>query len=894
MKKKLIGIAVLLSVLLLSGCGNLTMPETISIRSKAKYNFTIANKSFDLKEYFSLSALLKGTGINEQVSNNNRYNIYEYNPNGISHIQQFIMQMDVQDIPLDFGKFLSQADLSASIHGMSIDKEFEVPEIDLSEVKEIDLEVNEKINGFVTFAGVTNSETALEFEFTNEENYFETIEYKSGYMAITTIANIKDIDFSNLEHLNLDLLIPEKLNGSVKILKNSQVISQAEFKDGIAFLPLDNVYLENNGMSFSFDTKPDVLFYGKIVSESVIKRITGLCVKDSIDDVPLETTIKVGNQSDFESCEIDSGSIEVVFNKPESWSGINLNYVINTTGALEATISDSNPQYDLSGKTIRNGDIDVKTVMSVGFKNATISFIDSEGKKQNPSVSINTKIEKIKSAVVNLGTDYNARIQQTETLSDEVLNIVRDIVWNRSGIEIDYTNTLPEGNEMVINMTSDFLGFNNDKRVIVHTEENETEKIEYLCEDGRKTKFGKEPGEFSAIDVLAEFSFPNYDPIEKTIKVQNVEPGKKYKLAFEIKPVFDWESISIDSSVSNQSGVINAGLNLSSIFNGVDEALGINLAESVEIKALPLYLFCDIPAVEGAFEDPQYRGTIKAFVGDENNNPVLDDNGESVEIYLLGGDSKTNILPSLSAPELKPNENNEITMDLAVELNKLNGYEGIDLSKLITTSSTDGLLCIDYDVTFVTGNDDAITLTADTIKKLIEGPTSIKLSAFVVLSLDFNVTSPVELDLIKFTGKDTSEENYDLLGRQEPTSFEDLQKFIDMIESVAITYAPSEIPFHFYPFDNANDFMKLVIDLDGDGTDFEERELSLKGDVFTENPSSILGIYPLQPKLNLVIPVGNLSIPREMKFSTRIDLGISTNGQIKIWDKYAEKSEGGN
>ena len=139
--------------------------------------------------------------------------------------------------------------------------------------------------------------------------------------------------------------------------------------------------------------------------------------------------------------------------------------------------------------------------------------------------------------------------------------------------------------------------------------------------------------------------------------------------------------------------------------------------------------------------------------------------------------------------------------------------------------------------------------------------------------------------------EDTSDENFDLLGRTEKQDVEDLKESLDIIESVTINYTSSTIPFTFDP-KTPKDDIRLLIDLDGEKTNFDEDILLLRGGKLKKKPSEILDLYPLNPTLKLEIPAGDLVIPREMKFATKIDLSILTNGKITLFDK--NKSNGGN
>ena len=77
----------------------------------------------------------------------------------------------------------------------------------------------------------------------------------------------------------------------------------------------------------------------------------------------------------------------------------------------------------------------------------------------------------------------------------------------------------------------------------------------------------------------------------------------------------------------------------------------------------------------------------------------------------------------------------------------------------------------------------------------------------------------------------------------------------------------------------------VAIKIDLDGADpngnpsyFNEQAVSISGGVYGEKPKDIMEKL-IYPSIKLSIKNGNISIPRNMEFKTRIDLKIVTNGE---------------
>ena len=123
MKLRFIFLSLLFSVILLS-CG-WQIPEKISVKSNASYNFTTGEIDTKLNDSLNFDELIKPDEDSE-------FTVYNYLPDGKS--RQFVMRMAVADIPIDLESSINEA-----IKDLSFTQEIKVPSISFSSQTEIPL-----------------------------------------------------------------------------------------------------------------------------------------------------------------------------------------------------------------------------------------------------------------------------------------------------------------------------------------------------------------------------------------------------------------------------------------------------------------------------------------------------------------------------------------------------------------------------------------------------------------------------------------------------------------------------------------------------------------------------------------------------------------------------------
>lgn len=128
MKLRFILLSLLFSVILLS-CG-WQIPEKISVKSNASYNFTTGEIDTKLNDSLNFDELIK-------PDENSEFTVYNYLPDGKS--RQFVMRMAIADIPIDLESSFNESSINEAIKDLSFTQEIKVPSISFSSQTKIPL-----------------------------------------------------------------------------------------------------------------------------------------------------------------------------------------------------------------------------------------------------------------------------------------------------------------------------------------------------------------------------------------------------------------------------------------------------------------------------------------------------------------------------------------------------------------------------------------------------------------------------------------------------------------------------------------------------------------------------------------------------------------------------------
>ena len=937
--KKIAGILICIALAFtLAGC-SWKIPETVSVKTNADYNFSLGNFEKDFSENLSVSKMIGDL----QLPNNGK--VYDYWPNKKGDTQSFLMYMPLQEIPIDIGSYFDKGSLADSIKNISFEKEIEVPEVSFSFPVEFNLDdVNKEINKQFVLAGPIQNYTAKQFGDILKQ-VADSITYEKGVLVVTAYeVSLEDIAKLNAGTATIQSIannIATSYYGSVSITSGDQAPLSGYFNNGKAELVIPsngfdfisddiNIYFTNIPSSSDYGYKP-LVFIAKIDTdrEYQIKKVSGIGNTISIPSVSFDQKIdslEALKDSGVEECTIGEGSIDLDFDIPSEWKNVAITYGITMTGGIEATSgsctassSSSNNvgSIDLDGKSIKAEEINVSAAVTLTVAGATIDFT------KPPAISFDSNITRIETVTVKL-SDTSLSVADSQALPDEVFNILKAITLNQCGIEGTYTNTLPGGvdnsgnpiNAISLTVSSEFFGLASATKTIEGGKENEELKfLTPVDEEGnpikRTIKLRKTPAaadEFNAFDFDVQIALPGGD--SNKVTVSNVEPGKTYKLGIDVKPKIDWYSVTIDTaSIPSQNDKIGTGFNPSTIFDSINDVLGNGFSDNISIPEGKLYLYLSKPNTDKLSSFEGLTGSsIKMYLGDADKNylPNPEDTAtdKKNQISILEESESINFV---QVPELKSikNEDGSETVIQNISNYTTSLGEPIILSDLFnfeTSSTAEGQqLCIDYNISLNTNNGkDGIEILSSDLGLNLDGTSSeeetsadsIGIYAIIELPLSFTVAENTTIDLKNLINKKDSEEsedeNKDLFGRSEASGFDEIEKYLEVIEAAKIQYRLDSFPI------KTSNNISLNLELcDGDNQTVFDKELPFDTDatepieITNDDIKKLLNTYPLKLKTAEITFAGKngteISIPRTKNLDINLQIGITTDGTIELF-----------
>ena len=460
---------------------NWKIPESVSVKTDAEYNFTIGTFSEKLSKYLSVDTL---TEQMESSSSDVSFYVYDYYPesdrqkiaSGGTASQKFLVDFSLQEIPIDIGSYLDKMDFADQLKGMSFDQTFDVPDLSVSSFEEpINLsDINKKIreNADLNFGAITiphgingtlSEEQCPLQNVTVNAPEFKALEFYSGSLVLNIICNETPVVSTNLKISLLDGDDKE-----ITSVSNVDLLTQSEI-----FLPLagktlvPKMKLKVSGTS-SGGTSGNNSTYSISASfsdDSTISRATGLTM--SIDPVFINQEVKIETEDAFVSCEIGDKSetekslLSILTKLPDGWTGVTADREINLSGAITAADAefDKTGESDeylikrtllLNGKTyskketdgVLSGDINVGGTINISLNNADIVLPNGEA----PKIMISTLcgITKVKSMTIDLSkyeSPIETKVEVNEDLPSEVSDFIETINLKPSGMNVSYYNT---------------------------------------------------------------------------------------------------------------------------------------------------------------------------------------------------------------------------------------------------------------------------------------------------------------------------------------------------------------------------------------------------------------------------------------------------------------------
>ena len=906
--------AILLLALMTFSCKmDFQPPKKIGIKTEADYNFTVANIQKDFSEYISAESLqnmmnpsvTQNVGIMQNVYKEDvgiteglKFKLYDYNPNNRTEStvsQKYLAEMKLQEIPIDVSSYFENMDFASQLKAMSFDQSIVVPNFptydetlpipfpdinekikDSAQIKNVVLPIPEGINGAIL--------DTIDVTISITSPVFNTIEFIQGNLVLTVTAqNEPSPDFS----ASIQVVLTDESGNYISESTDTTIKNT-----GTILIPMDGKNIVPK-MKLNVTGSSQGGTLGKFVTYNIttglddttnVKKATGLTLDlGSSGQVEIDQTVTIGTDSAFEKCTIEEGYLQILSKLPDNWTGINFNANINLAGALDASNLDFDTEkevlpyllnrnlnlkdkvYDCGGST--EGKIYLTGNVSVSLDNATI-YLDSEFSE----IEFRTicDIQKAKDITIDLEKN-SSFLENKELLSyskkeafpESVKSYIKAMTLLESGLKITYSNTLPEGNSMDVKVTSEVLGIEDTKTL-------ESNKTDELIEFSNKNEHVIDLSTTEFLDFSVNLGLPGTTP-EKPyyVVLKNIRFGDEYKIKIEATPVFDWKDVTIKTGAISMEGTTDTNMNLKSMFSGLTKELGNeDIINKINIRNLPLYLFCSKPDLD-AIKDMKFAGDVDISAG-----------SQSVEI--LNSDTP---IEFSNVPKLETTEDGTIITDLS----KISKIKPIDISELLNLKDSDSTLKVNYSISLAGADDGTITVTKADFEKLgSETPTSIEVTARLVIPLELEITEDININLFNLINASKEDENSegentnnDIFNRSEPTDLGDVEKYMDVLKSCEISYKSKN---NLIKYEDRTKKAGITFDskIDTVGTYSLSLESS-KVKVYTEDVKEIFQTYPFNPDVIVQFQQGNLYIPRNANIEMVLSLGVETDGTVILY-----------
>lgn len=893
---------------------NFEAPEKVSVVTDATYSFTVGEFKKSLSEYMSVEKIQEY--VSKSDSSDVKYAVYDYNPpsNNVPNkkpMQKYLVDMTLAEIPVDVGAYLEKmdfSDLNSKGEGISLGQKIAIPnlseKIETTTINFPDISKkfeNETIK-IVDNLPIAEVDVApgspLEINTTINNPDFKTATLYSGGIVL----NVVRTHGTPTPGFSTDFTF-ELLSEDEKLLSRADNVDIAYGSD-----------IASGGKNILFDLgtktitkKLKLKIYGTVYGGTPstvnkytlnanfapgtkFSKITGFT--DEIGDSgDVEQYVTISTDETFVKCKIASGSLEIVSKKPDGWTGVTakLSDSGSISGALKLSetakfysVEDSTAfirkEMDLAESVFTKehdstGKIVFKDRISFSCSNATLVFPNGE----QPQVTLETacRIQKANYVVLDLSSKADMlNFSKKTPFSGGMEDYVEEMTLVNSGLEISYKNTLPKGNggdnAISMEIVSDLLNIHdtgNSKKIML-PQKSET-FTSYSPKDEGITVSPKN----DSLDFDVKLILPRDEGMPDNFAVlKNVDLDGEYEISVSAKPVFDWQSVKIKTPTedSDIKGEEDTELSFDKLFSTMKDELGdeSEFIDNIKLVELPLYLYFQKPNLT-SLSGMDFTGNIALKTSSADPMDLLKP-GEKIkpkDIEIIKTDKDGVVISEFSKKDSS-------------------GYANI--ASLFNNSKSENLK-LDYNVR-LGGLDGTVEIKKAEYEQLKsenkDAPVSIKVSARLVIPLALELKAPesagkvTKVNILKLAKKDSTE---DLFDRGEATSLEDVEKYIDLIESASLIYNIDNGLFSYAQSSKSGD---IQFDTNLAGVKRPSYELSMGSGnekIYTEDVKAMLRTYPFKPGIVASFPDGTLQISRNAEFKVNLAVKIHTHGKVTIF-----------
>ena len=588
MKLRFILLSLLFSVILLS-CG-WQIPEKISVKSNASYNFTTGEIDTKLNDSLNFDELIK-------PNENSEFTVYNYLPDGKS--RQFVMRMAIADIPIDLESSFNESSINEAIKDLSFTQEIKVPSISFSSQTEIPLGSFSE----VPVEGATIPLDNLEFNFTlndTESDIFESCVVGQGklFTEIIIPSDWEGVSVSYSFSTTGGLVVSESdsetsgtkktINLADKKITKEQVNATAQItltvKPGYSVSPsplmlkissdiksLKTLNVKLSDVTTSFDKKEPLPEGMRNAFSKIYLNSSGVKI-DYVNTLPAGNDIKLTVNSDFFGLSNKTGDLKAANTQGEL-------ELLSDPPSKEINISDSS-SYDFGVNILLPGATEPE-LQKVSLKN--VKFGDTYQISMNITPVLNWKKIVLKQGFTkNDKKELPFNIKEllssvSDKISDE--NLFANIEIKSLPIYVFFTKPQTNGSNLFTN--SNFTG-----KMSVYYEKETGENKEIISQ----TLVDKDSTDENIPREIGFVDYPELNISEDNKKVLSSLDNVSFSLKGDVAKIIN--SAIKDNSESGNSLYVDYNLEFT---NGSNGKLEISKNDLATKGSIGVYIYIVLP-----------------------------------------------------------------------------------------------------------------------------------------------------------------------------------------------------------------------------------------------------------------------------------------------------------
>ncbi len=763
-----------LSVLTLSAsilavsCGDFV--SNIQVKGSPTFYAPLGSTSLEISEYLSIADIREMMGADSPDA---ELQVYEYPfataASGATEgdikpgTMRFLVHYPLTSIDLDFGQYLADLNFEDSIAADMPEQSFTVPDITDPDPQTVDFNAQllavlnaipavPAINVVIPVAG--DADFPVEITLPG----FDTASFSAGEMVL---------DFSSAPS-NLTLTSVTLQNGTTIKASGTGLPVALSGATSVSIPLIGTTDLANEvrivlGLNASAPTTGTLQFSLAFADSTRLDAATGV----SLDPVSVEipnVSIPAINDATFVQAVVGTGSIDLTIG-PSSGTGVisgftrELDLEIAQTGGLSTSLvndTSANPSVPLAGEIINANSINLSGEITLSATNASFSGLGTTGLVF--AVETDVAIDSFATVTLRPGAGFEFVTEVTQPISDDMKQWVSSVAFTEVGLDLTFTNGLPAGNNISLQIASNAFGINETNSI---APSNPPTGVEYSYTNG---PYSFVPGNYEDIDFTFTVTPPGYVAATATepatMTLANLSPGASFSFALDTAElVAEWTSIVIDPQEGFTGSYPEEGgepLDMSSLTEYLGEGLGF-----VDI---PMYFY---------LSGLDLTGTANIA------STYLDADGAPQTVSHYNG-TITDILPPLT---INADADGLVTSVLPAPSASLTGFAGV-------LNASPSNLGFEYsiDVNAITLNK-ADLYEADGVTP--KGATKLTADLVIVFPIAFEVASGgAELNIPGLNPED-GEPATDLFGREPSTDPEedDINRALGNLESMVLSVA---------------------------------------------------------------------------------------------------------